>query len=286
VSNFTEAFVMRVAGSRVLVTGAGHGLGFAIASAFARAGAHVVVTDLDAARVNDAVAKLPGACGYVLNVTDPAQIADVRARLAAEHGPLDVVVNNAGVVFGGPFLSVPIEKHSATVNVNFSGVLAVAHAFLPDLLARPAGQLVNIASASAVIALPNATTYAATKWAVLGFTESLQEELRLLGHRNVVITAICPTYISTGLFTGAEPGKLIGWLTAEQVAAAVVRAVETRREFVMLPWRMRMLYSLCAGLPRTWYKALCRSLGASRSMMGWQGHAPKGPASQNSSNNS
>src|SRR6185369_4391614 len=102
---------MRVAGSRVLVTGAGHGLGFAIASAFARAGAHVVVTDLDPERVKDAVAKLPGACGYALDVTKPELIAEVRSRLAAEHGPLDVVVNNAGVVFGGPFLNVPIAKH-------------------------------------------------------------------------------------------------------------------------------------------------------------------------------
>ena len=267
---------MRVAGSRVLITGAGHGLGFAIAAAFAKAGAHVVVTDLDAERAKEAATKLPGACYYALDVTRPEQIADVRSRLAAEHGPIDVLVNNAGIVFGGPFLSVPIAKHHTTVDVNISGLLAVTHAFLPDLLARPAGHLVNIASASAVISLPNATTYAATKWAVLGFTESLQEELRLLGQRNVVVTAICPTYISTGLFTGADPGRVIGWLTAEDVATAVVRAVEKQREFVMLPWRMRMLYSLCAGLPRTWYKALCRALGASRSMTGWQGHKPPG----------
>lgn len=265
---------MRVAGSRVLVTGAGHGLGFAIAEAFARAGAKVVVTDVDPERVNAAVAKLPGACGYSLDVTRPEQIADVRARLNAEHGPIDVLVNNAGIVFGGPFLDVQIAKHIATVDVNFSGVLAVTHAFLPDLLAQPAGHLVNIASASAVISLPNASTYAATKWAVLGFTESLQEELRLLGRRNVVVTAICPGYIATGLFTGADPGKLAGWLTPEKVADAVVRAVENRREFVMLPFVLRAMYGLCAGLPRTWYKALCRVLGVSRSMSGWQGHKP------------
>lgn len=263
---------MRVAGSRVLVTGAGQGLGFAIASAFAKAGAQVVVTDIDAERAREAAAKLPGACHYALDVTRTEQIADVRARIAAERGPIDVLVNNAGTVFGGPFLDVPIARHHTTVNVNFSGLLAVTHAFLPDLLARPAAHLVNIASASAVIALPNATTYAATKWAVLGFTESLQEELRLLGRNNVIVTAICPTYISTGLFSGADPGKAIGWLTAEDVAAAVLRAVEKRKEFVMLPWRMRVLYSCCAGLPRTWYKALCRALGASRSLTGWQGH--------------
>src|SRR3954470_8602122 len=132
---------MHVRDSRVLVTGAGHGLGFAIASAFARAGANVVVTDLDPDRVKEAVAKLPGACGYALDVTKPEQIAAVRSQLAAERGPLDVVVNNAGVVFGGPFLDVPIAKHLATVDVNLSGLLAVTHAFLPGLLARPAAHL-------------------------------------------------------------------------------------------------------------------------------------------------
>jgi short-subunit dehydrogenase len=247
-------------------------LGFAIAETFARAGAKVVVTDRDAESVKTAVAKLPGACGYALDVTNAEQIAEVRSRLAAEHGPLDVLVNNAGVVFGGSFLGVPIAKHLATVNVNLSGLLAVTHAFLPDLLARPAAHLVNIASASAVIALPNATTYAATKWAVLGFTESLQEELRLLKHRHVCVTAICPGFIATGLFTGANPGILAGWLTPTQVAATVVRAVEKRREFVMMPRTLRVIYGLTAGWPRSWYKRLCRAFGVSRSMTGWQGH--------------
>ena len=266
---------MRIAGSRVLVTGAGHGLGFAIASAFARGGARVVVTDRDAARVTSAVAKLGGsACGYPLDVTAPEQIADVRARLTAEHGAIDVLVNNAGIAFGGPFLDVPLAKHLTTVNVNLSGVLAVTHAFLPDLLARPAAHLVNIASASAVVALPMGTTYAASKWAVLGFTESLQEELRVLGHRHVCATAICPGYIATGLFDGADPGPLSGWLTPDRVADAVVRAVERGREFVMLPRRLRATYGLCAGLPRSWYKALCRATGVSRSMAGWKGHEP------------
>jgi all-trans-retinol dehydrogenase (NAD+) len=264
---------MRVAGSRVLITGAGHGLGFAIAEVFARAGASVVVSDLDGDRVQQAVAKIPGACGYALDVTNAKQIAEVRTRLNAEHGPIDILVNNAGIAFGGPFLDVPLGKHLTTINVNLSGLLAMTHAFLPDLLARPAGHLVNIASASAVIALPNATTYAASKWAVLGFTESLQEELRLLKHRHVCVTAICPGFIRTGLFTGADPGRLAGWLTPEQVAAAVVRAVERGREFVMLPWVLRAMYGLSAGLPRGMYKTLCRVMGVSKSMVGWQGHS-------------
>jgi short-subunit dehydrogenase len=263
---------MRIAGSRVLITGAGRGLGLAIAEAFAKAGAKVIVTDRSTEGAKEAAAKLPGACGYTLDVTNAEQIADVRTRLNAEHGPIDILVNNAGVVFGGAFLDVPLAKHLTTVNVNLAGLVAVTHCFLPDLITRPAAHLVNISSASAVIALPMGTTYAASKWAVLGFTESVREELWLIGHRHVGVTAICPSFISTGLFGGARPANMTNWLAPEAVAAAVVRAVEKRREFVMMPWPARLMYRLCAGLPRGVYRRICRTLGVSHSMTDWQGH--------------
>ena len=209
----------------------------------------------------------------MLDVTRPNEIAAVRARLNSEHGPVDVLVNNAGVVFGGAFLEVPFEKHATTVEVNLTGVLAVTHVFLPELLARPAGHVVNIASAAAVLALPMATSYAASKWAVLGFSDSLREELRELGHRHIGVTAICPSYVTTGLFDGAKPARMTGWLTPDAVADAVVRAVEKNREFVMLPWQARAIYSLMAGWPRSWFRAVCRALGISNSMTGWHGHA-------------
>jgi short-subunit dehydrogenase len=117
------------------------------------------------------------------------------------------------------------------------------------------------------------TTYAATKWAVLGFTESLQEELRLLGRTHIGVTAICPSFITTGLFDGANPVRHTRWLSAEEVANAVVRAVETKHEFVILPRRLRVLYGLSAGWPRRWYKWVCRRLGVSKSMIEWKGHS-------------
>jgi all-trans-retinol dehydrogenase (NAD+) len=269
---------MRVRGSRVLVTGAGHGLGLAIAAAFVESGAQVILTDVRSDRIAQAQARVGSGAvkGFVLDVTVPDQVAEVRARVNAELGPIDILVNNAGVVFGGPFLDVALERHLATVAVNLSGVLAVTHAFLPDLLARPAGHIVNIASAAAVVALPQATSYAASKWAVLGFSESLREELRELGHRHVGITAICPGYISTGLFDGAKPARLTRWLEPGEVAGAVVRAVAADREFVLLPRSVRTMYRLCAGWPRSWYRAICRALGVSKSMTGWHGHAPPG----------
>lgn len=268
---------MRIAGSRILITGAGHGLGLATASALARSGAHVVLTDLSADRVEEASTKLRlnggSVVGFRLDVTAPDEIAEVRGRIERECGPLDGLINNAGVVYGGSFLDVPLDRHLLTVGVNLNGVLAMTHAFLPGLLQRSAAHIVNIASAAAVVALPQATSYAASKWAVLGFSESLREELRGLGHRHVGVTAVCPGYISTGLFAGAKPAQLTQWLTPESVADAVISAVEKEREFVMLPWQARLMYWLCAGWPRSWYRAVCRGLGVSRGMSDWQGHA-------------
>ncbi|MBP3956973.1 SDR family NAD(P)-dependent oxidoreductase [Gemmata sp. G18] len=269
---------MRVAGRRVLVTGAGQGLGFAISAAFVRAGATVILTDLNADAVESARAKLKETggtvAGYALDVTNAEQVADVRARILAEHGRIDVLVNNAGVVFGGAFLDVPLAHHIVTANVNLGGVLAVTHAFLPDLLAQPAGHIVNIASASAVLALPFGASYAATKWAVLGFSDSLREELRFLGHKHVHVTAMCPSFIATGLFAGAKPAFGTHWLTAETVAHAVVRAVEKQQELVLLPRSVRFLYSITGWWPRSWFRAACRVLGVSRSMTDWKGHTP------------
>jgi short-subunit dehydrogenase len=266
---------MNLAGKRVLITGAGHGLGRAMALEFARAGATVIVTDRDWDRVDSVLKELgPPAVGFSLDVTVPEQVNAVREQVHAAGGSIDVLVNNAGVVAGGPFLDVPLDRHLATVAVNLNGVLAVTHAFLPDLLERPEGRVVNIASASAIVALPHASSYAATKWAVLGFSESLREELRLAGHRHVRVSTVCPSYISTGLFDGAKPPRLTRLLTPEAVARAVRRATERGTEFVLLPWSVRALYAVAGVLPRRLYLGLCRRLGVSASMTGWRGHAP------------
>jgi short-subunit dehydrogenase len=242
---------------------------------FARAGATVIVTDREADRVSAVAQELgPPAVGFPFDVTVPEQVTAVRERVHAAGGPIDVLVNNAGIVAGGPFLDVPLDRHLATAAVNLSGVLAVTHIFLPDLIGRPDARLVNIASASAVVALPHAASYAATKWAVLGFSESLREELRLAGHDHVRVSAICPSYISTGLFDGAKPPLFTRLMTPEAVARAVRRAAERGTEFVLLPRSVRLLYAVAGVLPRRLYLGLCRRLGVSASVTGWWGHEP------------
>jgi all-trans-retinol dehydrogenase (NAD+) len=267
---------MKLAGKRVLITGAGHGLGRAIALEFARASCEVVITDRDESRADGVVGEIQNntarAVGFTLDVTDGDQIRTVRERLLADVGPIDVLVNNAGVVFGGEFSNVPVERHLKTIEINLASLIAVTHAFLPDLVKQPESRIINIASAAAVLALPLAASYAASKWGVLGFSDSLREELRRAGHRNVGVTTICPSYISTGLFDGARPARLTSMLTPDGVALAVRRAVERGTDFVMLPRSAHVLYVFTRFLPRSMQNRICRWLGVSDSMAAWRGH--------------
>jgi len=262
-------------GKRVLITGGGGGLGRALAQRFAQAGAVVLVSDLDLAAAAAIAAELKGAAAYSLDVTDPISIRTVHDRIVADGGLIDVLVNNAGIVFGGPFASVPLDRHQLTLHVNLGGIVNVTHACMPDLIARPEAHVVNVVSASAFIPLPHGAAYAASKWGALGFTESLREELKMLGHRHVGVTSVCPSYIDTGLFAGATPPVLTRWLTADEVAEATVRAVLRNQPLVMLPRRLRWLLALGGLLPWPIWRRVVAWTGVSTSMSGWRGRGRK-----------
>jgi short-subunit dehydrogenase len=265
-----------LAKKRILITGAGHGLGRDMAQAFGRAGAEVIVTDLNLAGAEETARKVTASGGqaaaYALDVTDVEAIRQFRERLNAERGPIDVLVNNAGIAHGGPFLEVPVEKHLATYRVNALGLVAMTHAFLPDLIARPEAHLVIIASASGLIALPYASTYASSKWAALGFSESIREELRVLGRRHVRVTAICPSYIDTGMCDGVDLPRFTRMLRSPQVAEMVLRAVRRNRDLVLTPWLVYITPFTKAVLPPALFRKVADFFGITRGMASWYGH--------------
>jgi len=260
---------------RVVITGGGSGIGRALALRFAQEGAEVHLADRDLAAA-EAVARAMASAGgraasWRLDVADPAAILSFRARMLDAAGPPDVLVNNAGIVHGGAFLDVPLERHDTTFRVNTLGVVAVTHAFLGDLIDRPEAHLVNIASAAAFTGLPFGTTYAASKWAVLGFSESIRLELLEQGRRHVHVTAVCPGYVGTGMFEGARALRLTRILTPERIADLAVRAVLRNREMVMTPWVVALGPTLRGVLPRRIFDAVAALFGAQSSMADWKG---------------
>ena len=264
-----------LAGKHVFVTGGGSGIGRSLALRFATEGAALHVADLNPGAAGEVCQVIRSSGGrarpWELDVTDAAAIADVRRRILLESGPIDVLVNNAGIVHGGAFLDVPLGRHEATFRVNTLATVAVTHTFLPDLAARNEAHIVNIASAAAFTGLPFGSTYAASKWAVLGFSESIRLELVEQGRAHVGVTAVCPGYVGTGMFEGARALRLTRILTPERVADLTVKAVLSGREMVMTPWVVHLGPALRGILPRPVLDWIARLFGAQSSMAHWKG---------------
>ena len=266
-------------GKRVLITGGAQGIGLEMALKFAGRRADIIVADLNEAKLGQARAKIEetgvAAWAFPVDVTNPASIASLRSQIAAEVGPVDILVNNAGVVFGGPFTETPLDRHFKTYEVNVLGVVAMTHAFLPDLIERPEAHLVNISSASGFVGLPFGSTYASSKWAVIGFSESIRAELNVMGHKHVHSTVVCPSYIGTGMFEGVEAPKATKMLEPDYLAEKVVRAVERNRIHVLEPWMIKITPLLRDLMPTVLYDKVSRLFGADTSMAQWTGHGGK-----------
>ncbi len=266
----------KLAGKRVLITGGAQGIGLEMAMKFAGRGSEIVLADIDDAKLGEARAKLEemraAVWSFHVDVTNPTSIASLRAQIAAEAGPIDILVNNAGVVFGGPFTETPLDKHFKTYEVNVLGLVAMTHAFLPDLIERPEAHLVHIASASGFIGLPYGSTYASSKWAVIGFGESIRAELNLQGHEHVHHTIVCPSYIGTGMFEGAAAPKATQMLEPEQLAEKIVHAVERNKVHLLEPFMVKLTPLLRELLPTALYDRVSHLFGADTSMAHWTGH--------------
>ena len=260
---------------RILITGAGAGIGALMAHEFAKQGAEVIVTArrISAARqVADQIKAAGGkAHPYVLDVSKIASIAKFRDKLHEEVGPITGLINNAGVVFGGEFEQVSLEQHLNTFRINTEGLMATSHAFIEDLIQAKEGYLVNIASASAFVGLPYGSTYAASKWAVVGFSESIRLELDVRKIKHVHVTTVCPSYISTGMFDGVKTPMFTPMLTPEKVVNSIIKGMQKKDSFVIEPPIAKSAELLKAVLPQGVWDEVALRIGVSTSMYSWKG---------------
>jgi all-trans-retinol dehydrogenase (NAD+) len=289
VFGFTWSPRMKVfRGKTALITGAAGGIGRLMALAFAERGCDVVVADLrlDAAQAVADEVRTRGrrAFARALDVSDPEAVRALKRFVEAEVGSIDVLVNNAGIVFGGPFEQVPLERHLHTYRVNVEGPVALTHAFFTDLLRSQDAHIVNIASASGFIGLPYGATYASSKWAVIGFSESIRLELAQRNARNVAVTTVCPGYIATGMFNGVRAPRLLPVLTPEGIVEKIMQGVESGAEFVKEPFAVKTLDFMRGVLPRKVFELGAQIMGVSSSMMSWQGRVQVPPVAPSNSN--
>jgi len=264
-----------VNGRRALITGAASGIGRLLATQLADAGARLVLWDIDAAGLGQAQAELSGAGyaadTYICDLTSREEIASVAAQTLAQSGPIDILINNAGIVSGKNLLDISGREIERTFQVNTLALFWTVRAFLPSMLERDSGHLVTVASAAGLAGTAKLTDYCSSKFAAVGFDESLRLELKQLNSR-VVTTIVCPFYTDTGMFAGVKTrfSWLLPILRPEVVVRRIVRAIQRDRRRLVMPW---FVYTVWPSrlLPVDWFDALMAFFGISHSMDDFQG---------------
>jgi NAD(P)-dependent dehydrogenase (short-subunit alcohol dehydrogenase family) len=229
------------AGRVAVITGAGSGIGRALALALARRGARLALSDIDAAGVAATAASCLAAGTkaehHTLDVADRAALDAYAAQVVDSHGRVDLVVNNAGVSMTGPILALELEEIEWIMGINFWGVVYGTKAFLPHMVNARSGHIVIISSIFGVVAVPGQAAYNASKFAVRGFTEALRQEMRN-ARTGVAVSCVHPGGVRTDIARGGrfaagvdaqatvEVFDRIARTTPEIAAATILRGVE------------------------------------------------------------
>lgn len=239
------------------MTGGAQGIGLATAKAFAGAGAHVTIGDLDFDRARHAAKAFSGtAC--LLDVTDP----DSFAEFAGENGPVDVLVNDAGVMPNGGFLELTPDIDRLTMDVNVFGVVNGMRAALPGMLARGRGHVVNVASLAGKFPVKGLAIYNASKFAVVGLTAATRLEYAASG---VSITAVLPSAVDTALASGLDM-RPIPKVKPAAVARAVLDSVASRQAEIAVPRYVGTLAAAATITPEPVLKTMRRLMRDDRAL--------------------
>jgi short-subunit dehydrogenase len=254
------------AGGTAVVTGAASGIGAALAPALAARGSDLVLLDRDAGRLRDVAAALHRdhpertVSSHVVDLADGAATLRFAESVRAEHPRLRLLVNNAGVALGGRFDQVTLEEYEWAIDVNFRSMVRLTHTLLPALRAEPGSHLVNVSSLFGIVAPAGQSAYAASKFAVRGFTEALRRELA----GEVGVTSVHPGGIRTRIAESARIGSGVSreeyeaakemWvkvlrISPARAAAEIVDGIERRRGRVLIGWSAKAPDLLARLLP-------------------------------------
>lgn len=251
-----------LSGKVAAITGGARGIGRETARAFIAKGIKVAIGDVDLAAAQQTGTELGGdTIALALNVTDRASVARFVDETEGHLGPLDVFVNNAGIMPLGRFIDEDDASAQRMIAINVNGVLYGMKEALPRFLARNTGHVVNIASAAGKAGFPGGATYCGTKHFVVGVSESVRAELRGTG---VEISCVMPGPVNTELMAGAPSARGVKNVNPEDVAAAIVEALELPRFDVYVPKTLGPINAVMAIVPRRGREALARGLKADK----------------------
>ncbi len=245
-----------LAGKVVAITGGARGIGRATAAALIGQGARVAIGDIEAALAERTAQELgAGSIGLALDVTDRASFAAFLDEVETGLGSLDVLVNNAGIMPIGPFVDETDAAAKRMIDINLNGVIFGSKLALARFLPRGRGHLVQIASMAGKAGFPGGATYCATKHAVVGLSEAIRAELR---GTNVDISVVMPVVVNTELGSGLPRTPGVKVVEPDDVAGAIVEALQTGRYEVYVPRTMAGVVRFNALIPRRVQEAIGR----------------------------
>jgi short-subunit dehydrogenase len=261
----------------VLITGGALGMGKLMAEKVLLKGAkNVILWDINEANLNKVAVEFAekgydNVFPYIVDVSNSEEVLLTAKDVLQTLGVVDILFNNAGIVIGKQFVEHSISEIDRTIAINVLGCMYVAKAFLPAMMQKGTGHLINIASAAGMVANPNMSVYAASKWAVLGWSESVRLEMEALKSKIHVLT-VTPSYINTGMFDGAKAPLLTPILEADDAVNRICKAVEDNEILLRTPFMVNALPILKGVLPtRTFDFVAGRIFGVYETMDDFKG---------------
>ncbi|MGB9184352.1 MAG: SDR family oxidoreductase [Solirubrobacteraceae bacterium] len=238
-----------LAGKVVAITGGARGIGRATAAALITQGARVAIGDIEAELAAQTAQELGGGTiGLALDVTDRASFDRFLTDTESQLGPLDVLINNAGIMPIGPFVEETDRTAARMIDVNLHGVIYGSKLALERFLPRGRGHLVNIASVAGKAGFPGGATYCATKHAVVGLSEAIRAEVR---PTDIDVSIVMPVVVNTELGSGLQRSRGVKVVEPEDVANAIVEALQTGRTDVFVPKSVAGLFRTMNLVPRS-----------------------------------
>lgn len=219
----------------VLITGGASGIGKIMARLMLERGAKVVIWDIDQTKLDDTLLEFNApdrVFDYKVDVSNLTQIREAAEKTGREVGDVDVLINNAGIVVGKYFHDHSVSDISQTMVINAEAPMYITLEFLGSMLKRNSGHICNIASSGGLISNPKMSIYVASKWAMIGWSDSLRLEMKRM-NKNIGVTTVMPYFINTGMFDGVE--SKIPILDPEAAALTMVKAIEKNKRMLTIP---------------------------------------------------
>ncbi len=258
-----------LASKNIVITGAASGIGRLMAVYFAEEQANIAMLDISQDNLAQTQKEIEAlgvkVKSYLCDVSEKQQIEDAAKQIKNDFEQIDIVINNAGIAPGRWITETQYEQIRKTLDINLIGPMWMTRQFLPEMIDRNQGHIVNVSSAMGFQAVPRMSDYVASKFGLIGYSDTLRIEMKRHGHKGVKVTVVCPSGIDTGMFDGYKAPLLSPLLQPEYVAKQIVKAVKKQKPYLMIPGIVKTL-PIMKSIPVGWADKLAEFLGLFKSM--------------------